>query len=108
MITLEARNARLDAAKALVLAGWCTRSNARDPFGNATLPEDRAAVAFCAVGAAIRVSVIPGDAAGMGRALKGALAKLGFEPSISKYNDAPGRTKYEVAALFDHAKAEPL
>ena len=59
------------------------------------------AVAFCATGACLRVGV---DAA----VLYDALEAAGLGRSLVSYNDFPGRTKYEVAALFDHAKEQPL
>ena len=106
-MNLEERNAVLDQAKALILAGWCQGALARDAFGSVIQPERAEAVAFCAVGAVFRVAEI-GQARRAGNALKSALVLLGFEPKIGRYNDAPGRTKYEVAAIFDHAKEQPL
>lgn len=98
-ITLERRNALLDEAKALVLKGWCQ--------GRARTDNE-----VCAYGAVtVDIHLPSADMAAIGgawRALKIALAKLGLGTSVFEYNDAPGRTKYEVAAIFDHAKLEPL
>lgn len=106
-MTLEERNAALDRAKALVLAGWTQGTNARDQFGTSTAPVRKNAVAFCANGA-ILFSVPFGETRVLVKAVRGALEDLGFPPAIPRYNDVPGRTKYEVAALFDHAKEQPL
>lgn len=110
MITIEQRNAKLDEAKALVLAGWTQRALARDAGGFSVEYERPIAVSFCAMGACFRVddTITSGLSFVMHRALQDALISLGFDRMVGPYNDAPERTKYEVAALFDHAKGMPL
>jgi len=109
MTTLEARNAALDRAKALVLAGWCQGVFARDASGMPTRVERKEAVSFCIVGATFRATGVKVlTDAPCGDALKRALVGLGFGESLARYNDEEGRTKYEVAAIFDHAKEMPL
>ena len=108
-ITLEERNAALDRAKALILQGWTQGALARNEAGE-SIYEDvsrrkEKGVCFCASGA---VFVAEGEAFGPAwRALRAVTIEL-CDAYPSNYNDVPGRTKYEVAALFDHAKEQPL
>ena len=115
MITLEERNARLNEAKALVLKGWCRVDYAKDAEGFTVHYTDPNAACFCLFGAILRVSypdrmkpVEDRSYASMHDSIRDALGSLGYDGAGSKYNDALGRTKYEVAALFDHAKEQPL
>lgn len=117
MIALERRNALLDEAKALVLKGWCQDYFAKDAHG---IPVSVAEIAhapnrakeFCARGACWAAS--KGDASTwriLDASLESAI-RAKFDAStnstVAKYNNADGRTKYEVAAIFDHAKGMPL
>lgn len=107
-ITLKRRNALLYEAKALVLKGWCQ--------GRATVLifEDGHVIGYnvCAYGAlTYGLDSANADFPAMvsaWRALKVAVDKLYCGMSVFAYNDTPGRTKYEVAAMFDHAKKMPL
>lgn len=112
MLTLEQRNAKLDAAKALVLKGWCQGTLARDAQDRRCSPIDQQATNFCVVGALRKAANVTGtftpweDALFI--ALRRATVVVTGSDNVGSYNDAPGRTKYEVAALFDHAKEQPL
>lgn len=118
MTPLEARNAKLDAAKALILRGWCQGAYARRADGTSVdikYIREKSATCFCAKGAIHRVEDKTSDSAVLRNktpaimALEAAVEKITDGKSNAiRYNDAPGRTKYEVAALFDHAKETPL
>jgi hypothetical protein len=107
MTPLEARNAKLDEAKALILKGWCQNVYARDSFGNEIDAKSPDATCFCVIGAIIHICEKP-----LYRIVSNALYAVKNDvllmDGLTPYNDAPGRTKYEVAALFDHAKEMPL
>lgn len=110
MTPLEKRNAVLDAAKALVLKGWCQNTYAMAEGFEVRVSSPRA-TCFCAAGAVMRTEGFAVERGTPALAALDAVARR-FSPdcrnAIAAYNDAPGRTKYEVAALFDHAKEEPL
>lgn len=103
-MTLEERNAKLDEAKALILKGWCQNSLAQDENNSSVDMRAPEAVKFCILGAIYRI----GFANEIYSATKNATQALGFGDLMTTYNNAPGRTKYEVAAIFDHAKEQPL
>lgn len=109
MIPIERRNANLDEAKALVLKGWCQQSYAKDASGRDVQFDSERAVCFCMAGAVYRAagSWDQGGRSPERLAIDAALSKLNCPPTTC-YNDAEGRTKSEVAAIFDHAKEMPL
>lgn len=108
-MTLEERNDLLDRAQALVLQGWTQGANARNAEGKDTYSARADATCWCVYGAcfadreAYNVGLINQALA----ALETAAKSFGYT-SAPSFNDTPSRTKYEVAALFDHAKLQPL
>lgn len=109
-MTLEERNEKLDAAKTLVLRGWTQGASARNAEGQAVTARDSTAVCWCINGAVVRVCTAQSkeDLYALTNALSYAAGALKLDKNYITYNDFPGRTKYEVAALFDHAKEQPL
>jgi hypothetical protein len=112
-ITLAERNAALDRAKALILQGWTQGAVARNDSEQEVGYDDPAAICFCAYGAIGKVSMDAGISyESLSSVLKCALGKQQPKDEdrfyVSIWQDRAGRTKYEVAALFDHAKEQPL
>jgi hypothetical protein len=114
MTPLEQRNANLDKAKDLILTlGWTQGEYARDNTGMPCSLLSAYVSCLCARGAIMRVIRQEADMREYNSpemlawelAVSGLLA---HGRSDIDYNDEPGRTKYEVAALFDHAKEIPL
>lgn len=102
-MTLEERNEKLDAAKALVLKGWAQRTFYVVIKGQ---------LCFCVLGALREAfhctpSLLDSNLISSMEHAAG-LEAQGNPWQLAKWNDTPGRTKYEVAALFDHAKEQPL
>lgn len=115
MITRERRNALLDEAKALVLKGWCQYHQAEAVDGEPVDVTSENAVKFCAAGACVRVTglheCLGGDAKWdhpVFAAVLRATEHITGAKDVGGYNDHADRTKYEVAAIFDHAKEMPL
>lgn len=108
-MTLEERNQKLAEAKALVLKSWnqgCFARNAEGLKVGATSPE---AVSFCMFGAIMKVTENDDGhtTAPIYLAIWAQEMKHGIGNMI-QYNDTKGRTKEEVAAIFDYAMAEPI
>lgn len=113
---IENRNALLDAAKALVIAGWCQDHFAKDASGDPVPTCDFArfmarAKSFCARGACLAAAAgdLPTFLA-LDESLEAAIRTridASLDSTVAKYNNAPGRTKFEVAAIFDIAKEQP-
>lgn len=92
----------LDDAKALIEKGWHQGYYVRDVHGKRQLPTDANAVAFCAIGALERAG---SDQPVVALAIaKKALRLAVPEQDVVGFNDAPGRTKEEVVAVFEAAK----
>lgn len=106
-MTRERRDADLDAAKALVLAGWTQGTPARDASGGKIGWERREAASFCLGGAICRAAAVGASISAVVVAVNGAIEALGLPRNIHLYNDAPGRTKEEVADLLERAKEQP-
>lgn len=82
--------------------GWCQGFTAIDVNGRFTGAEGQDAVAFCAIGAT-QNHQHPGEEWAARHLLRLALGPCCDDLGIAGYNDAPGRTKAEVLALFDAA-----
>lgn len=82
--------------------GWCQGYSALDANGGLTRAEGPDAVAFCAIGAT-QNHQHPGEEWAARHLLRLALGPRCDDGGIAGYNDAPGRTKAEVLALFDTA-----
>lgn len=92
---------------------WITGASARDKEGNSVGVRERAAVCWCAAGFTVRDlfgKLINGyfeaiDVAGklMSRLVGWDGGVLSYNWQYIDYNDAPGRTAPEVAALFKKA-----
>lgn len=98
----------LRKARALLTKGrWCQNATALDAKGKDVEPDAPDAVSRCMIGA-IRAACPDRDDRGAAYApLRYALATIdktyGAFPSISSWNDAPGRTYQEVKAAYDAA-----
>lgn len=92
----------LDDAKALIEKGWHQGYYARDVHGERRHPTDANAVAFCAIGALERAAE---DQSVLALAIAKRAVRLAVPgEDVVGFNDAPGRTKEEVAAVFEAAK----
>lgn len=108
-MTKEERNAKLEEAKQLLLAGWCQGKLAADISGARVPAEHESAVYFCLEGAMIKVSGTPyWSYLWTAVRLAAKAANIATQDELIEWQDTPGRTKYEVAALFDQAKEQPL
>lgn len=89
----------LRKARARVARGWCQRDLAKTKGGRSCNPTDKEAARFCAYGALDSLGYDTADAT---------LVLRTFVPRghIASFNDAPGRKKSEVVALFDKAIAK--
>ena len=98
MTTLEAM---VGARQVLAEMGWCRGVPAMDEEGEWRRATSPKAVVFCALGAVDRVTdhnpFLQND-------VNRLLSDLSGHPILT-WNDAPGRTKEEVIALFDQAIA---
>ena len=107
----------LERSEERVLAGWSQGALARDGQGRAARYEGAEAVAWCMRGAEARarLDAQTGDFAGdsrageiaarmAARAVRRAAGDRSATPAC--YNDAPGRTQAECAAVFADAAAE--
>ena len=109
---------KLEAARALVASGWCQHAPAaRGPGSPLTSATDPTARAWSPVGAIMRATADRGAWEGGAtplaclRALRDALPKATAQGSgqaalcaaLADWNDAEGRTKADVLALFDSA-----
>jgi len=103
-MTLEERNAKLEEAKQLVLRGWCQGACFKNEEGRA-VGFSQPSISCCALGAIWRV--MEDSPFGDPFHLCELVGKRGFD-SVGGWNDEPGRTVEEVAALFDRAKELPL
>ncbi len=94
------REVLVEARRILENVGWCQGTYARDENSVAILTDDPGACQFCVMGALYFASD-DSDVEEEARALLNTVV----EGSIVAYNDAPGRTKEEVLAVFDLAIA---
>lgn len=80
-------------ARRLVAKGWCQHLG-EDAYGN-----------HCVMGAVGEVAGDTDTHVKAYRALANAipLTRMGFYQGVAEYNDAPGRKKAEILALFDKA-----
>jgi hypothetical protein len=108
----------LEQGQELVRMGWCQFHAAKGVRGQAVWPHSEAAVQFCTTGAVIRVTW-PWDEEDSTELhhltqdcydlLAQAIKEDGWEDDrppwhvIADWNDAPGRTKEDVVALYDAA-----
>lgn len=93
-------------AAALIRKGWCQGYLSTDTEGNVAYPEEGNVANYCAIGAMSEVA--PKDDDGIDlyiKLLDEFQAHLGPKEggmyTIASFNDAPGRTAEEVAAVFD-------
>ena len=101
----------LTKARANVAAGWCQGALGVNNKGHRLSASDlSSAVAVCAVGGMYKVATDAGMRDKTGQALDNAIREAweqlkdaNMVPDVAEYNDAMGRTKDEVLALFDHA-----
>ena len=113
----EKAGAVLERSESLVRAGWSQGALARDGQGKTTRYDGPAAAAWCIRGARERAKIEArsGDFAGdarvdvitlrlVARAIR--RAGGGGPEAVDSYNDAPGRTQAECAAVFADAAAE--
>ena len=93
----------IDETRRLIEFGWCRGSDARDATGLAVPPGDPTATEWSLLGA-LGLVAAHGDVAldDLATALA-ALAELIADPSLSHWNDEPGRTKDEVVATLGRA-----
>jgi hypothetical protein len=99
-------------ARELVAQGWTQKAWARDAAGNGVSTFNDKAVSFCAIGAICAASerLYPESPPMMYQEARIALhnavydiTKDGGHYSVMEYNDAKGRTREEMVALFDYA-----
>lgn len=95
----------LGETRKLIEFGWSRGSDARDGSGAPVPPGHPDATAWSLLGALGMVAA-EGDVGleELATALA-ALAELIVDPSLSNWNDAPGRTQAEVLATLDRAAA---
>lgn len=82
-------------ARQLLRKGWCQWATARNAGGVWTGVRDCDAVAFCSYGAICAVG--PN---GIGSQPATAAIEATVDGEITKFNDAPGRTKRQVIGAF--------
>jgi hypothetical protein len=94
----------IDETRRLIEFGWCRGSDARDAHGAAVPPGDPTATEWSLLGA-LGLVAAHGDVGleQLATALA-ALAELIADPSLSHWNDAPGRTQEEVVATLAGAQ----
>ena len=90
----------INETRRLIEFGWCRGSDARDAVGTAVPPGDPTATEWSLLGA-LGLVAAHGDVAldDLATALA-ALADLIADPSLSHWNDQPGRTQAEVVATL--------
>lgn len=93
-----------EAKKVLIEKGWTQGYYAKDAQGELVGIHDGDACSFCAVGAIHRASEDASDWARDEAGNAVVAVTPGF--NIPIYNDAKGRTKDEILALFDKAKEQ--
>lgn len=94
----------LKRAKSLIEdKGWTQGALARNRAGAHVCPTEHTAKSFCMLGACYAANPHPAYMANATDELLMALPKPYFE--VEAFNDAPGRTKEEVLAVFDKAIA---
>lgn len=95
----------LIGARALVAAGWTQEVYATDEHGTNVDPLSSSACRFCCLGAIARVMEIAD--VGNGQLADDVPATVSLEKAagrnIPSFNDALGRTKEQVLAVFDQA-----
>jgi hypothetical protein len=91
---------KLREARALIERGWTQEAFARGKSGRVVVPNGRAAVCFCAVGAIKRYDHWCYDL--VAKPLATAIGVKGVT-GIYDWNDAPERTQADVLAAFDRA-----
>lgn len=96
----------LEETRKLIEAGWCRGSDARDAAGAAVAPGDPAAIEWSLLGAlgvvAAQSKVALEELATALAALAGVIA----DPSLSHWNDEPGRTQETVLATLARASSD--
>lgn len=115
----EKVEAALERSAALVLEGWSQGALARDGHGEAAAYDGADAVAWCMRGAEARARLDAqsndfardcrvGEIAArlVARAIRRAGGSESEATGWACYNDAPGRTQAECAAVFTDAAAE--
>jgi hypothetical protein len=103
------RKAVFELAARLVESGWCQNQSALDSAGEPVRWESDVACSFCAGGAIARALKVLTDywtPFAHSQSItwaQDALKAAGVTTGLPKWNDAPGRTKDEVAAMLRRA-----
>jgi hypothetical protein len=96
----------LEETQRLIETGWCRGSDARDAAGGAVAPGDPGATEWSLLGAlgvvAAQSKVALEELATALAALAGVIA----DPSLSHWNDVPGRTQASVLATLARASSD--
>lgn len=92
----------LIAARALIERGWCQRNYATDARGLAVEERDPSACAWCVLGAVWATEQASGSSDVLARLREAAKLR---RRQLHDWNDAPGRTRADVLALFDRVIA---
>jgi hypothetical protein len=92
----------------LVTFGWCREAEARDAHDAPAEPWSAHAVRWSLLGALVAAVDLPPEPQpaflGPLRRALSALAEVIEEPSLSKWNDAPGRTQEDVVRILEAAR----
>ena len=91
------------AARARIERGWTQSAEARDASGNSVLPDSPLAVCWDVLGALFDAEMPTSSHDALFKELPGRSRRR--DVSIVSFNDAEGRTKEEVLALYDRAIA---
>lgn len=98
------KEALIEARRLLAEKGWCQKEYAKEG-GTGVGVHNPAADSYCSLGALSKVCF----GTGMYSTVRTVLSVESYDftskagaPSIVEYNDAKGRTKEEVLAMFDH------
>lgn len=103
----------LNRAMELIQKGWTQGTLARDKRGRPVIIIDEKACAFCLIGAIRRAEFEAGMffESATTKVLRKLILQNGFSPEnyhtvVSEWNDASGRTRYQVLSLLSHALSE--
>jgi hypothetical protein len=105
-MTIPKKLTLLQQARALLAepTAWCHDTYARDGDGEAVLPYESTAVAWCAIGAIVRFQEFHGRTRlAASKVLNRAAFLIAGTLVTSHYNDHPGRTHADILALYDRA-----
>lgn len=90
----------LKAARAKIEQGWCQGTMAKEQRGRMRGPKESYSCSWCVLGALAAASTL--EELNPYRTAR-TLMEAVVAPSLSAWNDAPGRTQAEVLAAFDKA-----